>query len=112
MTFEGIPDEYLESVRQEHEVFLSQLESYAVVGIATGDWNSFFSHVSEFHRHQMMDVTEHWNPDQAGAELKGLFDKADEICSKPIYQEKTDDTPHSASGSGGASSTTAATQTD
>lgn len=28
-----------------------------------------------------------WNPDEAGAELKALFDLADEICSKPIYDE-------------------------
>lgn len=56
MSFEGISDEYLDSVRQEHESFLSQLESYAVVGIATGDWNSFYEHVSEFHRQQMFDA--------------------------------------------------------
>lgn len=50
MSFEGISsDEYLESVRQEHEAFLSQLETYAVIGIATGDWNSLYKLVSEFH---------------------------------------------------------------
>lgn len=32
----------LEAIRQEHESFLTQLETYAVIGIATGDWNSFY----------------------------------------------------------------------
>ncbi len=32
-------------------------------------------------------MTQAWNPEQAGAELKSLFDKVDEICSKPIYQD-------------------------
>ena len=36
-------------------------------------------------------MTEDWNPEQAGTELKALFDKADEICSKPIYQEASAD---------------------
>ena len=43
----------LDAVRQEHETFLSQLEAYAVIGIATDDWNSFYEHVSAFHRQQV-----------------------------------------------------------
>jgi hypothetical protein len=31
-------------------------------------------------------MTQEWNPEEAGAELKALFDKADKILSKPIYQ--------------------------
>lgn len=36
-------------------------------------------------------MTEDWDPEQAGAELKALFDKANEICSKPIYQNYQED---------------------
>jgi hypothetical protein len=33
------PPEPLEGIRQEHEVFLSDLEVAAVKALATGDWN-------------------------------------------------------------------------
>lgn len=42
-------------------------------------------------------MTQEWNPEKAGAELKALFDKADEIFSKPIYQEASADRLHSSS---------------
>lgn len=31
-------------------------------------------------------MSEEWNPEQAGAELKALFDQADEILRQPHYQ--------------------------
>lgn len=36
-------------------------------------------------------MSENWNPDIAGAELESLFQLADEICSKDIYNEASGD---------------------
>lgn len=42
-------------------------------------------------------MAQDWNSDKAGAELKALFDRVDEICSKPIYQEVSADEPQTPS---------------
>lgn len=45
---EAIPDAHLESIRQEHEPFLTKLEALAVLAIATNDWNAFDAHLVDF----------------------------------------------------------------
>ena len=42
------PVDPLEEIRQEHEVFLTQLEGLAVLAIATNDWGAFYAHLIEF----------------------------------------------------------------
>jgi hypothetical protein len=41
-----IAPEPLEAIRQEHEGFLSQLESLAVEAIATNDWSDVYDHIN------------------------------------------------------------------
>src|SRR4028119_1165107 len=42
------PDEHLEAIRQEHELFLTKLEALFVQAIASNDWTAFYAHVVDF----------------------------------------------------------------
>ncbi len=41
-------NEDLESIRQEHESWLGELEGLAVEAIASNNWNAFYAHVVDF----------------------------------------------------------------
>ena len=41
-------NEDLESIRQEHETWLNELEGIAVEAIASNNWDRFYSHVVDF----------------------------------------------------------------
>ena len=41
-------NEDLESIRQEHETWLAELEGLAVEAIASNNWDAFYAHVVDF----------------------------------------------------------------
>jgi hypothetical protein len=46
------PPDPLEEIRQEHEIFLGELEALAVVAISTGDWSQVRNLINDFNNYQ------------------------------------------------------------